>query len=479
MRRYIRLFPALMLILLGVRAGAYTVPYECWMGAYIGDKKVGYLSFKIDKSELDGVKGYRISSVLNNRLTVLGADLTQLVTTVVYTDSKYAPLKEDFSMSSGGKTTAIRAVFGKDKVECAISPGSGSSTQTIPIPDGVSLVGDALFATPDSQPEIGKEYNLHYFNPLTLSIDRLTIKAEGKERVKLGDTEFDTIVLRNITPMGEMTVWQEANGDVVKLKAMMGITMVRQDKATAMAGIEAGTQQDFAVQTSVKPDKDIPHPRDLKELEIIFTGMGDGSMMINDARQSAASDNGHSDRVRYRIKPVEFDADKSLQRPINDEKYSEFLASALYLNCDDKSMQDRVRKIVGDEKNAFRACAEIRQWINGYMKADPSIGITRSASDVLKSRKGVCRDYGILFAALARAAGIPAKIAAGVLYTNGAFYYHVWVECFVGEWVPFDATLPTDYVDATHIKMAEGDATSMFGLSKVIGSLKAEVVSYK
>jgi len=94
---------------------------------------------------------------------------------------------------------------------------------------------------------------------------------------------------------------------------------------------------------------------------------------------------------------------------------------------------------------------------------------------VIKSKRGVCRDYGILFAALARSAGIPSRIAAGLLYTDGAFYYHVWTECYVGEWVPFDATLPTDFVDATHIKLAEGDAPTMFGLAKVIGSLKAEI----
>ncbi len=92
---------------------------------------------------------------------------------------------------------------------------------------------------------------------------------------------------------------------------------------------------------------------------------------------------------------------------------------------------------------------------------------------------GVCRDYAILFAALARNRGIPAKVVAGLTCVDGSFYYHAWVECFVGEWVPFDATLPTDFVDATHIKLAEGDATSMFGMAKVIGSLKAKIISYE
>ncbi|MCX8052365.1 MAG: transglutaminase-like domain-containing protein, partial [Armatimonadetes bacterium] len=109
------------------------------------------------------------------------------------------------------------------------------------------------------------------------------------------------------------------------------------------------------------------------------------------------------------------------------------------------------------------------------LKIRADIGITRSASDVLESKIGVCRDYATLFAAMARAVGVPSKVVSGLLYLNDGFYYHAWVECWVGEWVPFDATMPTDFVDATHIKLVEGDATTMFSLAKVIGSLRAEV----
>ena len=69
-----------MLITLPTCAGALHIPYEAWMGAYVGERKMGYMSFKIDKAGT----GYRIASVLDNHLTVLGSDLTQLVTSVVH-----------------------------------------------------------------------------------------------------------------------------------------------------------------------------------------------------------------------------------------------------------------------------------------------------------------------------------------------------------------------------------------------------------
>ncbi|MEN6357790.1 MAG: transglutaminase domain-containing protein [Armatimonadota bacterium] len=474
MRRRAVVVLTIMLITIAARAGAFDIPYETWMGSYVGDKKIGYMSYKIDDAVFEGTKGYRIASVLNNRLTILGADLTQLVTTVVYTDTKYAPLREDFSVSSGGKTTTIRAIYNKDSIDCVVSAGSGVSNQSVPIPKGISLVGDAMFVMPDAKLEVGNEYTLHYFNPLTLAIEDLNIKVERREKITVGGKEYDTVVLTNTTGMGDMTIWQDKDGDCIQLQAVMGIRMIKQTEDEATSGLESAASEDFAVLTSVKPDKEIADPRNLKNLDIVFTGL-DKQMAMSDNRQKAASIDEESKKVRVCIKASDFDSGKSITLPVDNKEFADELASTAYLDWDTSALREQAHSIVGTETNAYKACTKIRDWIYANMSVDKTIGITRSASDVLKSKRGVCRDYGILFAALARAAGIPSRIVAGLLYTDNAFYYHVWTECYVGEWVPFDSTLPTDFVDATHVKLAEGDAPTMFGLAKVIGSLKAEI----
>ena len=165
--------------------------------------------------------------------------------------------------------------------------------------------------------------------------------------------------------------------------------------------------------------------------------------------------------------------------PIVGSRFTRYVGSTPYLDCDVTAVKDTADKIVGNEKNAYTACSKIRKWVHANMTTRADIGITRAASDVLKSKVGVCRDYAILFAALARSAGVPAKVVSGLIYTDKAFYYHAWVECYVGEWVPFDATMDSDFVDATHIKLVGGDATSMFGLAKVIGTLKVDVKDFE
>ena len=468
----------LMLIVFAARAGAYSIPYESWMGTFIGEKKVGWMSINVEKSEYEGGAGYKVTSVVSNHLTVLGADMTQVVDTVVYTDAKYAPLKESFSMTSGGKTTSVVGKFTKSSIECDVSAGSGTSKKSIPIPDGAQIIADPLFTTTDTFPPAGTEIDLRYFNPLTLSLDTVKITVGKREKITVDGKSFDTILLTNSTPMGDMDVWQEADGSVVKVKGMMGISMVRMSKAAAVADVDGGKADDFAVLTSAKCDRTIADPRDVKSLKAILTGI-DSNMLISDARQTATPVKDKPGCARYSINVGKFDRAKSAKLPVTESALHEYLVATPYVDSDATEIINQTRETVGSEKNAYAACSKIRAWVYGNLKVKSDIGITRSGSDVLKSKVGVCRDYAILFASLARAAGIPSKVVSGLIYTDGAFYYHAWVECYVGKWIPFDATLPSDFVDATHVKLAEGDATTMFSLAKVIGSLKVEVQETK
>ncbi len=466
----------IMLLTLPSRLFAYHIPYEAWMGTYVGDAKVGYLSYRIDNAETNAVKGYRVSSIMCNRLTVLGTDISQLITTAVYTDAYYNPLRESFEMSSGGKTTSVSAEFKKDTIECVLSTAEGKSPKTIPIPAGAKLVGDAMFAVADSSQKIGTEYTVHYFNPLTLSVDDLKIRIDRREKITVGGKEYDTLVVSNSSAMGDVTIWQDDEGNMIRVTAVAGIEMIKEDRDQALSGIN-GSTGDFAVLTSVKTTRVIPNPRQVRSLDIVLGGIADPTMVISDSRQTVKHLGDGS--YRYRISAKTFPRSKSIILPVDQTRFAEELDSSPYFDFDLGGVRDKAREIVGDEMNAYAACTKIRAWLHQNMRTRADMGVSRPASDVLKSKDGVCRDYAILFGALARASGIPSRIAAGLLYTNGAFYYHAWVECWVGEWVPFDGTQPVDFVDATHIKLAEGSATSMFGLARIIGSLKAEIKGVK
>jgi transglutaminase-like putative cysteine protease len=84
-----------------------------------------------------------------------------------------------------------------------------------------------------------------------------------------------------------------------------------------------------------------------------------------------------------------------------------------------------------------------------------------SAADVLRERRAECQGHAYLFAALARAIGLPTRVVNGLVYVpeHGGFLYHTWNEVWLdGDgWRPVDATFGQPIADATHVALALGE----------------------
>ena len=85
-----------------------------------------------------------------------------------------------------------------------------------------------------------------------------------------------------------------------------------------------------------------------------------------------------------------------------------------------------------------------------------------SAAEVLRTRSGDCTEFAVLLAALARARGIPTRVAYGLVYADrfsgkkDVFSPHAWVQVWTGtRWQSYDAGLGE--FDATHLALGLGD----------------------
>jgi Transglutaminase-like superfamily len=92
-----------------------------------------------------------------------------------------------------------------------------------------------------------------------------------------------------------------------------------------------------------------------------------------------------------------------------------------------------------------------------YVRANESV-----ASTVLARASGDCSEFSLLFVALSRAAGIPARRVVGLAATEAdnapAFGFHAWAEVALdGHWVQVDPTWNEPVADATHVVLMEGD----------------------
>jgi len=120
-------------------------------------------------------------------------------------------------------------------------------------------------------------------------------------------------------------------------------------------------------------------------------------------------------------------------------------------------------EIVEKEKNPYLKAKKIYSWCvdNIDYKYPENRGIRFS----LPRRTGDCGSYGLIFCALCRASGIPARMANGHWCCKPKKNYHVWAEFFLPGygWLPADPTDGRITRDNPGKLAGEGNALYYFG----------------
>lgn len=142
-----------------------------------------------------------------------------------------------------------------------------------------------------------------------------------------------------------------------------------------------------------------------------------------------------------------------------EEIFKKYLGDSIYVETKDKEIQSLALETIGTATDTLSKITKISEWINKNIKADYNDTTFQSARDALRTKKGNCTEYSVLFCALARSLGIPTKGVFGLTYFMGNFGYHMWNEVYDnGKWIPVDVTTnQVGSLDAAHIRFSESD----------------------
>lgn len=159
----------------------------------------------------------------------------------------------------------------------------------------------------------------------------------------------------------------------------------------------------------------------------------------------------------------------------------EDLASTPQANFEAPEIGRLAQVVAGDARGAYEAAVRLSREVHDRLEKAYGASHDR-ASDVLAAGKGDCTEHSVLFVALARFLGIPARGVHGLVYARyedgtDALYWHAWVEVrSAGEWIAMDPTFGQPVADATHVALGGGAQVDTIGL---LGSLKVVGVEVK
>ena len=126
--------------------------------------------------------------------------------------------------------------------------------------------------------------------------------------------------------------------------------------------------------------------------------------------------------------------------PIEDAELAPYLAETRFIKPQDAKIKAQAQEIVAGKKTALEAVRALAKWVSEYVVASMPAE-TLSGPEVLERKTGKCSEYTTLFASLARAVGIPTRVALGERMMGDRWGGHVWNEVYVGEWIPVDASV--------------------------------------
>ncbi len=401
------------------------------------------------------------------RVNVLGVP-QQIEISSRYTLKGYRPSRFSFTMRSPAGSFKVDGRYTSEGGMVVLVSTPATETQF------EASLGEEAFVFPSlyrwlaaRNPAPGDLLKVALFDPAAAleGAGRGPLEAEveviGRERLTVPLGTFDTLSVRLTYRKTTSRVWIDADGLVVKEVSSAGFTALAEPEdagSTSPSG-----EVDLVAATAVSSNVPIDNPSRLRELRLqpVEEGAWEGFDLEDGWRQ-------RMEDGWLVIRTEDVSSLRGYTLPYRGTEVAAYLAPSPAVRSDAPDIVAASQAIVGGETNSVVAARKLMRWVYKTVEKEPTVSFP-NAVDVLKTRRGDCNEHAVLYAALARAAGIPTRIAMGLVYLGGKFYYHAWDEVYLGRWVTVDPTLGQMPADASHVRFVDGEPSAGSEMARLMG----------
>lgn len=257
-----------------------------------------------------------------------------------------------------------------------------------------------------------------------------------------------------------------ANGEMQSL-VIAGVFEAR--KETEESAIDMGYSADLFLLGSLGVDKPIGEPENVKALELkikkeVADWVSIGPYQNVEQREGAyvlKLGKAYGEAVTASAEDIALNLKETVTLPISHPV-----------------IQKLVKEAVGEEIDPVKKTKKLISFVSDFIE-DSLNDNAVSVLDICKNKRGDCSEHSMLFATMARAAGIPCREVGGYIYIGDdvkAFGNHAWNEVVLGGcWVPVDSTWDEFEINPTHIQAKKTGEFQALVTSGRMRLLKKEV----
>jgi hypothetical protein len=376
----------------------------------------------------------------------------------------------DFSISSGRFQFKASGKVMKDSISVRTEASGATQTFSIPIKEKPFLTSGILPALMNHHPAPGDSFDYSVFDPAQMSSLPVQIRIVKKENIFIMGKSMPALkVALNYQGVTQHS-WIDENGDLLKEEGILGFRVEKATKKDALFGLPVKASQDLIQFASIPSNKKLADPDKLELLKVRIEGIEIDKLSLSGGRQKM--ENNILTIQKESLDNLEADPDQFAKIA---EGKKEFLKPSPFIASSHPDIKRLAERITVKSDPPLRNAGEIVAWIEKNIEKRPILSMPDALS-VLKNKVGDCTEHAILAAALMRAAGIPSRIEAGLVYLKGRFYFHAWNRIFLGRWITVDSVFGQIPADVTHIRFAIGMQDLQANLLRVIDNVKLEII---
>ena len=440
-----------------------------WRGIYYRGDKIGFSVGQTTPTD----DGYEIREDARLSMTLVGAETAVRMTSRALVDRAFALRSFAFSLDPGTGPTSIEGTLRGLRLELTIRSPAGErrETRNLVEPPALSLNLPRTLAARGLEP--GKTMLVSVFDPLTQRNEAMTVEVQARELVRAAGRPVPAFRVESRFAGLATRSWITDTGETVKEESPMGLLVVRETQQQAQAlAVPGSVQSDLLEAAALVPvrARRIDDPRTVARLRVRIDGLsGLDRAELEGAGQSA---DGGTIEVR--------DA-RDLPPGPAPAGLGAYLRAEPFLESDAPEIRAEAEKAAAGAATPRLRAERLTRYVHANVEKRPTVSLP-SALEVLRTRVGDCNEHTALYVAMARSLGVPARVAVGLVYMRGAFYYHAWPEVFVAEaagrglWLPVDPTLNQFPADATHVRLARGGLDRQAAIVGLIGKAKLDIL---
>jgi hypothetical protein len=255
---------------------------DTWMNIYQNERKIGFSHTRLYHETTE----YLLTEKVHMRINTMGMIQEISLNTSSRLNPDFTLKAVDFEIRSGRFRFSVQGSVEGNILQLTTESAGSSRNLEVPVEGKTYLFNSIMNAVASTDLKTGDKYVFNIFDPASMGQAAVIVEVIGQELIDIrGFSQTATRVFLNFKGVSQHA-WIGKDGDIVKEKGLLGISLVKTDRKDALDGLAIESSQDLTEIASVASNIPLENIEALELLKVKIQGISSKNLQLHGGRQS-------------------------------------------------------------------------------------------------------------------------------------------------------------------------------------------------